>query len=225
MSVHRERRGSDSPFIASITHVAYDDAVNDETTPDGLWDIVIQRHAGKLAVLQTGLITKPVALDYLPGDEYLSISFKPGVYMPRLPGVQMVDRAVFRPPTSKRAFALDREVLEIPTFENAEGLVDRLVEGDIIVRDEIVAGVAEGRRAAMSPRSVQRHFQHALGVTPKQLAQIHRACRAVDLLKRGRPAAEAAAELGYADQPHMTRSLKRLMGRTPGEIARSRIQC
>ena len=183
---------------------------------------MIQRHAGKIAVLQTGLITKPVALDYLEGDEYLSISFKPGVFMPRLPGVRMVDTAVFRPLTSRRAFALDSEELEIPTFENAEGLVDRLVKRDIIVRDEIVADVAEGQPRALSPRSVQRHFVHALGLSPKQLAQIQRAKRAVALLRAGRPVVDVAMDLGYADQPHMTRSLKRFIGRTPGEVSSSR---
>jgi Helix-turn-helix domain len=220
MSVRREQRGADSSFVEAITRVTYDTAVHDVTTPDGQWDIVIQRHRNKIAVLQTGLITRPVALDYSAGDTYLSISFKPGVFMPRLPGARMIDTAVLRPTTSKRSFALDSEVLEIPTFENAEGLVDRLIRRGIIVRDEIVEGVVEGRPKAISPRSVQRHFLQALGMTSKQLAQIQRARRAVVLLRQGRAVADVAAELGYADQPHMTRSLRRLMGQTPGEIAR-----
>jgi len=110
--------------------------------------------------------------------------------------------------------------MEIPTFENAEGLVDRLVRGGIIVRDDIVDGLVMGRPKAATPRSVQRHFLRALGVTSKGLEQIHRACRAVDLLQQGRAPADVAVDVGYADQPHMSRSLKRLMGRTPGEIAR-----
>jgi AraC-like DNA-binding protein len=87
------------------------------------------------------------------------------------------------------------------------------------VRDEIVEGVVEGRPKAMSPRSVQRHFLRALGLTAKQLEQIRRANAAAELLRKGRPAADVAAELGYSDQPHMTHSLKRIMGHTPGEIA------
>ena len=31
--------------------------------------------------LQTGLITRPVELAYAAGDEYLSISFRPGVFI------------------------------------------------------------------------------------------------------------------------------------------------
>jgi hypothetical protein len=220
MKVTRRTRGSDSAFIGRIAHVAYAEKVDDVTTPDGCWDLVVQRRAGKITMLQTGIITKPVVLPYDAGDEYICISFKPGVFMPRTPGVEMRDRGLVLPTTSPRAFWLQGETLEIPTFENAEGLVARLIRHGLIVRDDIVEGLAEGRPKAASPRSVQRHFLHALGITAKGLTQILRACRAVDLLQRGRAAADVAADLGYADQPHLNRSLKRLMGRTPGEIAR-----
>jgi AraC-like DNA-binding protein len=221
MSVVRRTRGSDSAVVERITHVTYAEKSDDVSTPDGCWDIVVQRHAGKITMLQTGLITRPVALPYDAGDEYISISFKPGVFMPRTPGVEMIDRGVVLPATSGRAFWLQGETLEIPTFENAEGLVARLIQHGLIVRDEIVERLVAGRPKAASPRSVQRHFVHALGVTAKGLTQIQRACRAVDLLQQGRPAADVAADLGYADQPHLNRSLKRLMGRTPGDIART----
>ena len=220
MKVVRRARGSDSAFVERITHVTYGDKVDDVTTPDGCWDLVVQRHAGKITMLQTGIITKPVVLPYDAGDEYISISFKPGVFMPGTPGAEMVDRGLVLPTTSRRAFWLQGETLEIPTFENVEGLVARLIRHGLIVRDDIVEGLAEGRPKAASPRSVQRHFLHALGITAKGLTQIQRACRAVDLLKQGRAVADVAADLGYADQPHLNRSLKRLMGRTPGEIAR-----
>jgi len=220
VSVVRKIRGSDSPYVERITHVSYGSKVDDVTTPDGCWDIVVMRHAGRLAILRTGVITAPVSLGYDPGDEYISISFRPGVFMPRTPGVEMVDRAHFLPTPSKRSFWLEGSALEIPTFENAEGLADRLVRGGIIVRDDIVDGLVTGRPKAATERSVQRHFLRALGLTSKGLAQIQRACRAVDLLQQGRAPADVAVDLGYADQPHMTRSLKRLMGRTPGEIAR-----
>jgi hypothetical protein len=220
VSVVRKVRGSDSSFIQRITHVTYGSKVDDVTTPDGCWDIVVMRHAGRVAMLRTGVITTPVTLGYDAGDEYLSISFKPGVFMPRTPGVEMVDKAHFLPTPSKRSFWIDGSALEIPSFENAEGLVTRLVHEGIIVCDDIVEGLAAGRPRAATQRSVQRHFLRALGVTSKGLEQIRRACRAVELLQQGRAPADVAIEVGYADQPHMSRSLKRLMGRTPREIAR-----
>jgi len=220
MSVRREERPSESPLVARISRVTYQGDWRGWTTPDGCWDLIVRKVAGRVHVLQTGIITKPVALAYAAGDEYLSISFKPGVFMPRLPGQRMVDRGLERPTPSPRSFWLDQEQLEIPTFDNAEGLVSRLVRRGLLERDEIVEGVVDRHPRAITPRSVQRHFLNALGVTAKRLEQIQRACRAVELLEQGRRVVDVALELGYADQSHLTRALRAIMGRTPGEIAR-----
>jgi hypothetical protein len=220
MSVVREERASDSPLVERIARVRFERDWRGVTTPDGCWDIVVRRVGGRVELLQTGLITKPVELAYAAGDEYLSISFKPGVFMPRLPGKRMVDRGRLHPTPSPRTFWLEQGALEIPTFDNAEGLVDRLVRRELIVRDEIVEGVVEGRPRAIHPRSVQRHFLEAMGLTAKRLEQIQRACRAVELLAKGKRAVDVALELGYADQSHMTRALKAIMGRTPSAVAR-----
>jgi len=216
----KDERASESPLVARITRVRFEADWQGFTTPDGCWDIVVRKVGGQVHVLQTGIITRPVALSYAAGDEYLSISFKPGVFMPNAPGSVMVDRGLERPTPSQRAFWLDQDQFEIPTFENAEGLVQRLAGRGLLVRDEIVEGVVDRRPRAITPRSAQRHFFHALGITAKQLAQIDRACKAVELLGQGRRVVDVALELGYADQAHMTRALKALMGQTPGQIAR-----
>jgi hypothetical protein len=220
MSVVRKIRGSDSPFVERVTQVVYGSTVNDVTTPDGCWDILVQRHRGRISILRTGVITAPFPLGYEAGDEYVSISFKPGVFMPQMPGIDMVDKVRRLPRPSPQSFWLEGSALEIPTFDNAEGMVNRLVRESIIVCDDIVDGLVTGRPKAATARSVQRHFLRALGLTPKGLSQIQRACCAVDLLQQGRAPADVSVEVGYADQPHMSRSLKRLMGRTPGEIMR-----
>lgn len=220
MSVVREVRASDSPLVERITRVRFRAAWEGLTTPDGCWDIVVRRVGGRVELLQTGLITRPVQLAYDAGDEYLSISFKPGVFMPRLPGNRMIDRGLVRATPSSRTFRIEQETLEIPTFDNAEGLVDRLVRRELIVRDEIVEGVVEGRPRAIHPRSVQRHFLESMGMTAKRLQQIQRACRAIELLTKGKRVVDVALELGYADQSHLTRALKAIMGKTPGAIAR-----
>jgi hypothetical protein len=222
MGIHRLERAADSPLVHRVSLVRYDADTADVTTPDGCWDIVVIGRQGgaRTLVLQTGLITRPVALDWRAGDSYLCISFKPGVYMPALPGSRTVDRGRLWPLVGPRQFALQAERLEIPTFDNAEGMVDRLRRRGLITRDELVEGVVEGRPRAASPRALQRHFQQATGVTAKRLAQIFRAGRAVELLRQGRPPVDVALATGYADQPHLTRSLKAIMGRTPRQIAR-----
>jgi hypothetical protein len=221
MPIVRRERGADSPLVERIAHVAFDGAGGGVTTPDGCWDLVVMRRRGQVSVLQTGVITRPVELGYEPGDEYVCISFKPGVFMPSLPGELMVDRGLMRPTVNKRSFHFDGDTLEIPSFDNAEVLVNRWARRSVLLRDEIVAGIADGNPRASSPRSVQRHFQHAMGVTAKRFSQIVRARRAVDLLGGGRAPAAIAQELGFADQAHLTRALKALMGCTPGEIVRA----
>ena len=220
MGVLQEVRDSDSPLVERVTRVRFASDWRGLTTPDGCWDLVVRRVGGRVELLQTGLITRPIGLAYGAGDEYLSISFKPGVFMPRLPGPRMIDRGLLRPTPSPRTFWLEQEQLEIPTFDNAEGLVQRLVKRELIVRDEIVAGVVEGRPRAIHPRSVQRHFLQAMGMTAKRLEQIRRACQAIERLSAGNRVVEVALELGYADQSHLTRALKAIMGKTPGQIAR-----
>lgn len=222
MGVHLTQRESESGLVDAITHAVYDDEpVTDVITPDGLWDIVVTKHFGKVEVIQTGVITRPFVLPWESGDEYLSISFKPGVYMPRMPGAWMTDRAIVRPAISSRAFQVGSDTFEIPTVENADGLVERLASKGIIVRDEIVSAVAEGRQTRASSRTLQRRFRWTLGLTANQLAQIHRARDAVKSLRQGRRAIDVAAELGYADQAHLTRSLRRFMGQSPRAIAGS----
>ncbi|APR85503.1 Transcriptional regulator, AraC family protein [Minicystis rosea] len=224
MSYRREVRASDSPFVERVTLVTHEATSREWSTPDGCWDIVVIRRQGRTIVLQTGLISRPVLLESEAGDSYLSISFKPGIFAPKTPGLEMLDRGLVRPLVSDRAFSMESETLEVPTFENAEGLVDRLVRRGLLARDELVESAADGRARAISPRSMQRHFLSAMGVTPKQFSQIKRACHAVELLERGVAPAAVAAEAGYSDQPHLTRALKAIMGRTPGEILRAKMR-
>ncbi len=214
----RERRDSDSPIVQQVTWLTCLADNVDITTPDGLWDLVIRKSQNRLFVLQTGLITKPVLIPLEEGDEYVCISFKPGVFMPRLPGAWMLNHGLVRPALSNRTFWIDGERLEIPTFENAEGLAAELVKRRIITTDEVVARVVEGRYPEVSLRSVQRRFRRVLGLSPHHLSQIARAGEAVAALQQGKTAIAVAQELGYADQSHLIRSLKQIMGRTPGQV-------
>ncbi|HEV7716996.1 MAG TPA: helix-turn-helix domain-containing protein, partial [Steroidobacteraceae bacterium] len=70
----------------------------------------------------------------------------------------------------------------------------------------------------------QRHFLYATGMTHTTLKQIERARRATQLLREGVSASDVALEAGYFDQPHLTRSLRHLIGLTPTRIAREERQ-
>ena len=96
----------------------------------------------------------------------------------------------------------------------------RLARTGIIARDFAVGAMLEHRRAKLPIRSVQRHFAHSTGITHRTLRQIQRARHATALLASGVPVLDAVHEAGYFDQPHLTRSLKTLIGATPAEIQR-----
>jgi methylphosphotriester-DNA--protein-cysteine methyltransferase len=55
----------------------------------------------------------------------------------------------------------------------------------------------------------------------RAIEQLERAQFAASLLQRGVPILDTVHEAGFYDQPHLTRSLKRLLGQTPAEIAGS----
>jgi AraC-like DNA-binding protein len=216
----RRQRGADCNFVREISHVAYEGDASDVSTPDGGWDLVFMKRSGTLQALHTGLITKPVDLGYMPGDEYLAITFRAGVFMPKVAAGSMVDRGVSLGVPVAGRFHLGAETLEVPSFENAEAMVKLLISRGVLALDAVVDDVVHERAKAVEPRTVQRHFERAVGVTAKQLSVIYRARDAANMLAHGRSAAEVAAQLGYSDQSHMTRSLKGLLGRTPAQIAR-----
>lgn len=71
-------------------------------------------------------------------------------------------------------------------------------------------------------RSVQRRFARATGLTQSAIWHIERAQRAAALLTSGVAILDTVDQAGYFDQPHLTRELRRLIGRTPAQILRAR---
>lgn len=72
--------------------------------------------------------------------------------------------------------------------------------------------------AGLSRYHFSRVFREEVGQTPWTFVRHARARRAKELLAEGCPPAEAAHEAGFFDQSHLTRVLRELDGRTPGEI-------
>ena len=72
----------------------------------------------------------------------------------------------------------------------------------------------------MSLRTLQRRFYLATGLARRTVRQIEQARRAAVRLREGATPADVTHELGYYDQPHLTRSMRRYLGRTPAELAR-----
>jgi AraC-like DNA-binding protein len=75
--------------------------------------------------------------------------------------------------------------------------------------------------AGIDPFALVRGFSRAYGLPPHAWQVQERVWRAKALLRAGHTPAEAAAEAGFADQSHLTRHFKRLLGFTPGRYRRA----
>lgn len=219
----RETRAADSPsaarFIAHVHRVSYAAPSQDELRPDGSWDLVFrQDREGRLMVLQTGQTDQVVQLDTAAGDSYFSIAFRPEVYMPSRPGADMINRGHVHALAGPRDVVIGGERLELPSFENVEQFVMLLARRGLIEVDLLLQRAAAGGWRQLDDRSLQRHSTHVTGMSPKKLQQILRADAAHALLLKGQRPADVAAELGYTDQAHLTHSLRRILGLTPGQL-------
>jgi AraC-like DNA-binding protein len=70
--------------------------------------------------------------------------------------------------------------------------------------------------AHVSPHRLNRLFRAEIGVPPHRYQLDLRIDRAKRLLARGEPIAAVAADVGFADQAHLTRHFRRLVRLTPG---------
>ena len=69
---------------------------------------------------------------------------------------------------------------------------------------------------SLAPWTISRGFALVFGISPEAFRARTRARHAWTLINRSsKPLADIAAELGFADQPHMTRSVKQLTGVGP----------
>ena len=221
MPLIQHTRPIDSPYAENVSSMRFTSPGEMLMRPDGCWDIAVIRREGGLKVLRTGLTTRAVTFQHEADDEMLVISFKPSSFMPLMPGEIMRDEGVLLENFGRRDFWIGTEVREIPSFDNAEAFVARLVRDGIVESNDLVASVVDGRPKAMSERTMQRHFLRTTGLTYKSFTLIERAQKAMSLLRMGQPAADVAFALSYTDQAHMINSLKAIMGQTPGEIART----
>lgn len=117
---------------------------------------------------------------------------------------------------------LAQHAVPFPEFGDLEAFTDRLLELDVLRIDDDVRRMLSGEDAGYSERHRQRRVRAATGLTRKQIEQLSRAREAFALLLQGVPPSECAARCGFADQAHLTRSLRVFHGRTPAEVLSGR---
>ena len=185
------------------------------------FEIAVTRLRGRTFVTLRGRETTATPAACPAEGEWLGIRFKLGTFMPGLPPGRLRDRRdVTLPDATTRAFWLNGSAWEYPDFENADTFVTRLAREGIITRDFAVGAMLEREHPKWPIRSAQRHFVRSAGITHRTVRQIERARYATMLLKQGLSILHTVDAAGYFDQPHLTRSLKTLIGSTPAEISR-----
>ncbi|HJP81277.1 MAG TPA: helix-turn-helix domain-containing protein [Candidatus Saccharimonadales bacterium] len=213
------RRDSPHSFIGTVWRTQNVEDGIYLATPDGSWDlIVLIQKDGSKSMMVTGQATKPMNVPYQAGTSSVVISFAPGVYLPSLPGDSLVDSFIMLENSDTDHFLIDGYGFAFPTFENAETLVERMAAIGLLAIDSVVQSVQDGSPKALSRRATQRHFSKSTGITQKDFEQIERAKEAIRELRRGKKASAVAADMGFVDQSHLTKSLKKIMGVTPLDV-------
>ena len=103
-----------------------------------------------------------------------------------------------------------------PMVDRVATLVERAEADPTILRARQLADLA-----GVSDRTLQRWFREYLGVSPKSVVQRHRLLDVVAVANAEEDVdwATLAAELGYADQSHLIRHFRAVVGESPARYA------
>ncbi len=220
MDLTADERLSDSPFVDRIWRNHSQEGHPFTSISNAHWSMVVTTIDGKSTLTVRGPETKPTPAYVPPNAEFFGIQFKLGTLMPYMPPKRVMDRQdINLPISSRRKFWLNGASWQFPDYENVDTFIEWLVRGDTLIYDPLVADILRGEPAVMSLRTVQRRFLQATGLTHGTVAQIERARYAAILLKEGTSILDTVDKVGYADQPHLTRSLKRFIGLTPAQLS------
>lgn len=231
--LRQPRHGHDAAYFTLVMHGAYDERVGRASTDARAGRLIFHPSGEEHAVDFRAPTTRVVRL--LPLPAMLSAATLLGLDLskpiPRLASAQLLMRRVVRVATS--------ESVDAPLVVDAlasELLVELAGDGEGSTRSS--AACAAQARALIDagptrlhtlaelasgsgchPMTLARAFRRAHGCsigTYARRARLRHACAL--LVARAMPISMVAATCGFADQAHLTRSLRRATGRTPGEI-------
>lgn len=121
---------------------------------------------------------------------------------------RLIVRHTYDPPTLGRAGREEASIRRVIDFLDAHFAQDLSVGA--------LAAVA-----CLSPYHFIRVFARQTGLTPHAWLMQLRARKAKALLDQGLPIADVAAQTGFSDQSHLTKTFKRILGYTPGQLRNS----
>jgi AraC-like DNA-binding protein len=214
-----ELRSSRSALIEQTWQTRSEPAPSFISVAASQWEMVVTRQRGTARLTVRGPETRATTAPIPADAEFFGIQFSLGTFMPGLPPGRLVDGSLTLPPAAGPTFWLDGAEWELPGPDNADVFAARLARAGLLAHDPVVPAALHGDAAGLSRRTVERRVARATGLTQGAIGQIKRAERAVELLRLGLSPLDVADRAGYADQPHLTRSVRRFAGRTPAQIA------
>jgi hypothetical protein len=134
--VLEDARSANSSFIEMVWRTHSERAGTFTSVAASNWEMVITTFNGKTMITARGPETKASEADFSADAEFFGITFKLGTFMPHLPVKTLLDRQdATLPEASSTSFWLHGSAWELPTFENADVFVNRLIRQGILVRD------------------------------------------------------------------------------------------
>ena len=222
MALRFTTRRSGSPYVDAVW-TCTSDRVGEMTSVAGTrCGLVFWERSGRPYAAVSGPETAAGTAPVPEGATFVGIEFAIGTSLRNPPSSSLTDSGVELPATTRRSFQLAGSRWETPGPDDAEALVERLVRSGAVVRDPVVGEVLRGGRPEVSDRTLERRFRTATGLTRGAVRQIERARDAAYLLAAGKAAADVVASLGYFDQPHLARALRRYVGRTATQLHEGR---
>jgi uncharacterized protein (UPF0297 family) len=214
-----EGRESDSPYIETVWRGRAGSDYAPVCPASNRWHLLFLRQDERVKVSVEGPLTRATPVTQPEGTEWFGITFQHGTFLSSVSIKNLLNERAYLPLAAKTSFDLSGSSFQVPDYENVETFVERLVREDLLISDPVVKAVLSGQSPDLSLRTVRRRFLRSTGLTYKALSQIERATQTVNLLEQGVSLLDAAYQAGYADQSHMTRSLKHYIGYTPTQIA------
>jgi hypothetical protein len=218
MGLTFDTRPSDSSWISSVwtsrsEQVATMTAVASET-----WGLVFWWQEGVARAAVVGPESRTATAPVPEHADFVGIQLAVGTSLRMADTASLVDGGIDLPDVSRRGFWLDGRRWHTPRPDDAEALVAALVRDGALVRDPVVTEVLRGARPGVSDRTVERRFRAATGLTRGAVEQIARVRHAAELLAAGELTEDVVEKLGYYDEPHLARMLRRYVGRTAQQL-------
>lgn len=209
--------------------------------PDACTDLIWERDVGGYVA---GPDTGPARPLIKAGTVIVGVRFHPsaGGHVLRTPLSEIVNQRVpladllpgaaqKLPSTLDPAEALAR-ALDLAGTLIIDGTPDpAMARAAVLLRDPAARAETVAAEVGLSERQFRRRSQAAVGYGPKTLQRVlrfHRFVRLLDAAPGDEPGgsppdlAALAAEVGYADQAHLTRECSALSGYTPARLAQVR---